>query len=451
MQTDGIKQSIKSDGPQRDDVTAKKEINCPHLRDQFSDSSVVQEPYDYYAQLRSEAPVFYSTSLQSFVVTSYADIQTVSRNPDIFSSDPSVGSACPALYDTKYNYLYEEAGTPPLIPGVVNSDGATHSRFRSAVDQAFKAGSVKKLEGSIRTITDGLINKFIERGKCDLKSEFCLWLPLYMICDLIGLKWDKAPLFQSEADATVHLFTSYMETEASIVAFTKQRILFQQYIQKQIDKYRHAPAENLLSYLLHTKTIDGDFLTDQEIHSLLMSLNSGGNETTTNGLAVMFHAIYSDVGNADRLRANPGEIPKFIEEVLRLDSPVTAMPRWARADTQLAGVQIPAGSAVHLCFAAANRDEAQFPGPDAIDIGRAGLRNHMVFGMGIHYCLGQALARLELRIAAERMLERIVDGRFVDDVPKIGGGGHANVRGPASLPITFTPGKQVSIEVARPL
>ena len=138
------------------------------------------------------------------------------------------------------------------------------------------------------------------------------------------------------------------------------------------------------------------------------------------------------------LRNGSMDAGRFVEEALRLHSPVSAMPRWVTRDTELDGVGIPAGSLVYASFLAANRDEARFACPAHVDAGRKGIRNHAAFGAGVHYCLGAVLARLEMKVALERMLDRLAEVRIDESAPPVEHQGRLIAFGVTSLPIRFT-------------
>jgi cytochrome P450 len=205
------------------------------------------------------------------------------------------------------------------------------------------------------------------------------------------------------------------------------------YIQSFIEKYRAEPQDNLLSRIIHTDPPDGVPLTVQELISIAGTLNVGGNETTTNGLGNMFFRAFSD---PDGLRAARADPARFVDETLRLESAVSAMPRWVMSDAEIGGVRIPAGARLFVSFLAANNDERKFSCPHMLDPKRPAVRNHVAFGAGPHFCLGAPLARLEMRVALERVLDRLADIRL-DATVEIRRQRKMIVRGIENLPILF--------------
>ena len=409
------------------------------VADRFTSAETLAEPLDFFAELRDKAPVFFSDALGAYVVTRHDDVRQVLQKAAVFSSYPSGASAATmAAFTAEYRWIYEEKGTYPPLPPLVLTDGAVHKRYRGTVDAAFGAEAVKAMEPAIRELVDTLIDAFAGKGRVDLYAELCLKLPSFVMCDVIGLPREAAPLLKRGADTSPRLVSAALETEESRRALNGERADMYVYIQQFIDKYRAEPNDSLLSRLVHLVPEDGQPLNDQELISLAGTLNVGGNETTTNGLGNMFHRAFADAGIQARLRRAPGDIPAFAEESLRVESAVSAMPRWVTADTEIGGTPIAAGSRLFVSYLAANHDERRFACPHAIDIDRRAVRNHLAFGAGPHYCLGAMLARLEMEVAMERVLARLDDIRLDPDVP-VRRQAKMIVRGVENLPILFTP------------
>jgi cytochrome P450 len=387
--------------------------------------------------LRDERAVFFSPSINAFVVTRYADCLEVLNHPEVFSSNPPDSLGMMATYAAAYLPIYEAAGVPPCIPTLVTTDGTVHRRYRSAVDRNFSAASVRALEPSIRELVDRLIDDFADAGRTDIYDSFCKRLPLFVICDMLGLPRDIAPMLRRSADAMARLAGGALETEESRIQLHRDQAEFHRWLLPLIHRLRAEPDETLLSRLIHTPTDDGTLLSDAELLSLVTTLNVGGNETTTNGLGNMFWICFGDPALQRRLRADRSRVEAFVEEALRVESPVAAMPRWVMADTKIGDTPIPAGSAVQVSFSAANRDGKRFGCPADLDLHRSGARNHIAFGMGPHYCLGAMLSRSELKIAMNRILDRLDNIRLDAAADGIRHQHKVIVRGLTALPIVF--------------
>lgn len=408
------------------------------VHDGFADAATIKQPFEFYELLRNEAPVFYSPALCGYVVSRFEDVRTVLSNDKVFSSAPRIKQvSAMAKFAEKYFPLYAAAGTPPPLPTLVVVDGDKHTRHRQLVDGWFNAPAVRKLDPAITELVDRLIEGFIDRGRVDIYEEFCLRLPLFVICDMLGLPRDGASIMHRTGAAQIRLVSGGAETEQGRIDCHRVIIEFQQFLQPYIDAARLHPADHLLSHLVNTTTKDGDKLSDREIHSLVQSLNAGGTETTTNGLGNMLGLMLEHPKVQEALRADPALIPRFVDEVIRIDSPVAGPPRWTNVDTEISGVRIPAESMVIARIAAANRDERRFQCPANPDFNRSGLRNHVGFGAGVHYCLGAALARFEMKAALERILARMNDIRLDPDAPAPTRTTKISIRGWTSLPILF--------------
>jgi cytochrome P450 len=408
------------------------------IEDRFGEKEMFAEPFAYYAALRDEAPAFYSPTLGAYVVTRYDDAVRVLTNPQVFSSFPAGASpTAMAAFAPEYHTIYTDKGTWPPLPTLVITDGEVHRRYRGTVEKAFSQEAVRGMEASIRMLVDALIDNFIADGAVDLYKALCLKLPSFVMCDVIGLPREAAPLLKRGADTSPRLASSALESEESRRALNGERADMYVYIQSFIEKYRAEPQDNLLSRIIHTDPSDGVPLTVQELISIAGTLNVGGNETTTNGLGNMFYRAFLDPEALGSARAEPA---RFVEETLRLESAVSAMPRWVMADTEIDGVAIPAGARLFVSFLAANNDERKFACPHQLDAKRAAVRNHVAFGAGPHFCLGAPLARLEMKVALERVLDRLADIRLDPAIP-IRRQQKMIVRGIENLPILFTAAK----------
>lgn len=395
------------------------------------------DPFDYLDELRETPGATFVPSLGAWIVTRQADCMQVLGDPDSFSSVPFDAPGLMANFASEYVPIYTAAGVPPCIPTLVTTDKQIHRRYRGAVDRSFNAGSVRAMDGDIRTLVDSLIDGFIDDGRVDLYAALCMTLPLYLICDIVGIPRDKAPLLRRSADAQARLAGGAAETPENRIALHRDQAEFHAYLVPLIAERRAEPDEQLLSRMIHTPTDDGTLLSDAELLSIVSTLNVGGNETTTNGLGSMFWRCFADPAQQAMLRADRTKVDRFIEETLRLETPVAAMPRWVYRDTMIGDVAIPAGSPLLVSFQGANRDPAAYGCPGQLDPSRTGIRNHLAFGKGPHFCLGAMLSRLELNIALGRVLDRMQNIRLDPDADPVAHQKKITVRGLTALPILF--------------
>jgi cytochrome P450 len=410
------------------------------IPDGLGDPEVLDQPYSYYARLRDESPVFFSNAVKAFVVTRNADVQEMLRRADVFRSVPLAGGADGGNYNfsPEYDHLYEDAGVPKQMATLVISEGEAHQRYRSLVGAHFSPSAVKHLAQNVDRICNRLIDVFIDKGEADLYGEFCQQLPLFVMCDLLGWPHDKVDLLQRSADALNRLTIGAFETPEKRTLLHRHQVEFHQYALTQMERVRHDPDGSVLSHMLHTMPTDGRPIDEAEFCAMASILNIGGNETTVNGLGSMLFMLVSTPGCEQTLRDDPALIPKFIEEALRIETPVPFVFRWLYEDAELAGVRIPVGSTVMASLGSGNRDEHAYDDPLTVKTDRKGIRNHLSFGSGVHYCLGAMLARLELQTALSVMLTRL---RNIARQPvELRREAKITVRALQALPITFERG-----------
>ncbi|RYE40482.1 MAG: cytochrome P450 [Hyphomicrobiales bacterium] len=326
---------------------------------------------------------------------------------------------------------------PRQVATLVITEGAEHRRYRDMVGSVFGISIVKKLTPNINEAALGLIDAFIDRGEADLHAEFCQQLPLIVMCDLLGWPRHNVDLLQRSASALGRLTAGGFETPATRIKLHQDQVEFHQYALTQLDRVRKEPDGSVLSHIVHTTPADGVPINDAEFCAMASILNIGGNETTVSGLGSMLYMLASDPDQQEALRRSPELIPKFVEEALRVETPVPFVFRWLYEDATVDGVDIPAGSTVMVSLASSNRDQDVVGDPTQMDLSRKGIRNHFSFGLGVHYCLGAMLARLELQIALERLLDRTRDIRIAPGA-SLRRENMITVRMLKSLPVVFT-------------
>ncbi|RYG97448.1 MAG: cytochrome P450 [Alphaproteobacteria bacterium] len=407
------------------------------LSDGFADPDVLDQPYDFYSTLRQECPVFFSEAVSAYVVTRAHDVDQVLRQPDLFRSVPLFTKDQGGNYNfaPEYDYLYDEAQVPHQMATLVLSEGAAHQRYRNMVNPLFGMSKVKQMEADVVQAADAIIDTFIDEGRVDLYTRFCQRLPLYVMCDLLGWSRERIDLLQRSADALNRLTIGSFETHESRIRLHGDQVEFHQFALTQLDRVRRTPDGSVLSHIVHTMPADGIPLSDAEFCAMASILNIGGNETTVNGLGSLFYMLVSQPGSQEALRDDPAAIPKFVEEALRIETPVPFVFRWVYEDVTIDEVAIPAGSTVMASLGSSNRDKAAFADPERLDLTRKGIRNHYAFGNGVHYCLGAMLARLELQTALRRILNRMSNIRLVD--VKLRRENKITIRALQGLPVTF--------------
>jgi cholest-4-en-3-one 26-monooxygenase len=374
------------------------------------------DPHATLARLRAEDPVHWDEAGQVWGVTRYADVRAVSTDPAAFSS---AGGIRP------------DSGPTPMM---IDMDDPDHLRRRKLVNRGFTPRRVRDQEARINEVVDRLVDGFCEAGTADMVGDFAAWLPLVMIGDALGVAPEDHPTLLRWSD---DLMRGQGQADPDLVA----RMLgafegYTSYIGDVIEDRAGCPRDDLMSVLVHAE-VDGDRLSHDEVvyESLLILI--GGDETTRHVITGGLYQLLCDPDRWDRLAADRSLVPGAVEESLRWVSPIKNMARTATRDVELAGSRIAAGQKLLLLYPSANRDGDQFPEPDTFDLARAP-NEHVAFGFGPHFCLGAALARLEVRAAYERLLDRLPDLHLVEDAEPARRPANF-VSGYESMPVAFTP------------
>jgi cytochrome P450 len=387
------------------------------------DADAVRCPYPHYDAMRAEHPVAYIPAIECWLVTRYADIVHIARNPQTFSSimptgpvlNRQQGDAIGALLADEPELAARMSAMRGGVRVLLSADPPDHVRQRKLVNRAFTPPKVKELEPRIRAVAEALVDGFAPRGEVELVSEFGVPLPLTIIAEALGVADDDLPRFKRWSDDFVALIGNHDIGRDELRDVLKSQFEFFEYFGARITERRAEPRPDMISDLV-AATIDEHPLSDEEILAMLNQFLVAGNETTTKLIASAMRLLLEQPDELARLRDDPARIPAFIEEALRLEPPVQGLYRTAVVDTEVGGIAIKAGDHLLLAYAAGNRDEDRFACPADIDPERPGLMSHLAFGHGEHFCLGAALARSEGRIALEVLLERLDDLRPADGV-----------------------------------
>jgi cytochrome P450 len=385
----------------------------------FFDPSANDCPYDAYRQLRDEAPVWLDPATGMYVLTRYEDVRAVVLDQERFTNQVVAARANAAVGDAlelqeaaeleqELARMYEQRG---WLPGrnVVNLDEPEHMQMRRLFDYAFRPAVIRQLDPFVDQVANRLLDEFLAGGRCDWVRQYAVPLPMHVIAHQVGIDENEMPRIKRWTDAYVKRM-GLTQTRAERIWSAEMEIEAQHYFQPIIERLRKSPDDSLFSALVNGEIPEwGRPLTDNELHHVIMvHLFVAGSETTANALSagMAMLAQRPDVWHA--LKSDPSaRLEPFIEEVLRLESPVQGLLRQAAVDVELHGTQIPAGSLIMIRFGAANRDERQFADAPEIDLDRRQPRSHLAFGTGAHHCLGAPLVRRELYYGFRAALERI--------------------------------------------
>ena len=381
---------------------------CPHIT--FADPAVLACPLPAYRALQQEAPVYKDPGTGMYVVTRYADIRAIAADPKMFINNTGQLQGRQTPVTGQINAMMQAAGVEE-VNTLVTNDPPEHRLYRSLVDKAFGVRRVAAMEPRIVEIANELIDAF-PKQPFDFVQAFAIWLPMRMIAEQLGVPPEMGDTFKTWSDATIECTAPLIDPDR-LLECTRIKIEMNQFLVARGEELRAAPNDTLISAIANS-TIDGRQLTQGEFCSLLVQLLVGGNETTTSALASAMYHLASKPELQAELRKDFEKIKSFVEEVLRLEAPLQGLFRRATAATEIGGVEIPEGAILNIRWAAGNRDPAIFPDSDSIVLDRPNATQHLTFGMGIHYCIGNQLARAELYHGLSAILARTREIRLAN-------------------------------------
>lgn len=365
-------------------------------------ASTISDPYGLYDELRPVSPVAgykdyppgtvpgQDEPVSAWVFLSYDDVSKASRNHHVFSSrDP----------------LQEASSAPTLM--LVNHDNPVHDRFRNIVAMAFSRPRIEKEAGAVAGIVDDLLAKLTSQNGCDVDvmEEIASVLPARVMVHMLGLPAEDADRFRHWA--TAFMLSADLTPQERQASNEDLAAYFIDKVSTMAGALAAGEAvpDCLIRALIEAEA-DGEKLTIEEVIRFCITLVVAGAETTTFLIGNLLYNLATLPAEAARVRADPALIPKFIDETLRHSGPPQRLFRIALEDVQVGEASIKEGDWVALFFGAANHDAAMFPDPHRFDMDRPNLNKQLTLGVGIHHCLGSALAKLEARVLMERVLAR---------------------------------------------
>lgn len=377
------------------------------------DPAQMEDPFPFYAAARRATPAFYNAQLLSWMVTRSEDIQAIYRDPSRFSSHNimSAKSELPPEVAAVF------AGEDPWLPTLLTTDPPDHTRLRSLLIKGFSPQTIAAREPAIRALADELIDAFVADGKADIVQQFAFPFTATVIGDMLGIpRADNAQLKVWSGDWIRLIWC--VDPIDRLVESAHGLLAFQQYFKRLIAARREKLGTDLLSVLIQARLDGGERLSERELMAVPMQLIIGGHETTLYAISNALCVLIQQPALLAEIRGNFGLLPQLVEESIRHQSPLLVNQRQTLTEVRIGDVTIPADSSLMLLLAGANRDEVHFPEPDRFDLHRANADRHLSFGRGIHFCLGAPLARLEMRVAFERLLTRLPNLRFDPEHPR---------------------------------
>ena len=384
--------------------------------DFFTDPSLVDDPFPYFAHLRSQCPAKALPHHGVVGVTGYDAATEVWRDPATFSACNSVTGPFPGLPPLPDGVAIDDhiarhrAGLP-LGDYLATQDPPAHTALRGLLMRLLTPKRLKENEQFMRVLVDRQLDLVVPDGRMEVLRGFAKPYALLVIADLLGVPEADHQEFRKQLGAEQPGPGVGTESAHSLdpLAF-----LFE-YFSAYVEDRRREPGKDVLTQLATATYPDGAIPEVADVVRTATFLFAAGQDTTARLITVALQLIGEDPALQATLRAERDRIPDFLEEVLRLEGPVKTVSRYARADTTLAGTPIATGTTVCIFPHAANRDPAHFDEPDRLRLDRPNAREHLAFGRGIHSCPGGPLARIEARIALERLLDRALDIRISED------------------------------------
>ncbi len=379
------------------------------------------DPFPAFAWMRDHAPAYFDEEAKVWGITRYTDVKEISKDPETFSN---AGGIRP------------DSGALPMM---IDCDAPEHVRRRRLVSEGFTPKRIRESEAGIRAICDGIIDRVCEAGTADFVRDIAAPLPMIVIGNMLGVApEDRDDLLRWSDD----MLKSLGSPDPGAMDKAAQAAMeYTEYITAVADQRKRDNQDgDLIGTLVHAE-IDGDRLDDSSIiyESLLILI--GGDETTRHVISGGMFELLRHPDQKAKLMADRSLLPGAVEEMLRWVSPIKNMARQMTRDVELHGQTLRQGQKLLLLYPSANRDERVFDQPEQFDISRTP-NDHMAFGFGSHFCLGNRLARMELNVMFDRLFDRLGDLTLAEDVepPKRA----ANfVSGYETMPVVFTPSAPV--------
>ena len=393
-------------------------------QDRSSAPDLASDPYGFFEYMRNTEPVWHGTIMD-----------TATAPPELHAADEwtlfDFESVFAAFRDDEVygSQMYNQTIGLVFGPTILGMHGKQHHDHRSLVSKAFRQSSLERWEPAvIGPICDQLVDEIKNDGEADLVKAITFEFPTRVTAALLGLPAEDLDLFRR---LSLDLISIQIDIDAGLTASAELGSYFAQ----QVEQRRTAATNDIIGDLVAAE-IDGEQLTDEAIISFLRLLLPAGLETTYRSSSNLLYLLLTHPDQLEDLAADRDLIPAAIEEALRYETPLVAVPRTTTRDVEIHGIPIGAGAQVNLCIGSANRDESRWDNAGAFDIHRP-RRAHISFAGGIHSCLGMHLARVETRAMLNSLFDRVTDLRLVpDEDTKIVG---MPFRSPANLPVTFRP------------
>jgi cytochrome P450 len=395
-----------------------------------------RDPYPILSVLREHAPAYEMPGFGALFLSRHSDVIEVLSNEELFSGDR-----------TRWEHFEPppaEHLNHPVIRmqsrNLLTAEGADHTRLRKLASAALTRRAVKNLDPLMHALADELIDRFIEGGQCDFTKEFAEIFPVNIVSRLMGIDpdSDRERRFKDLADSVVVAFNPMCSEEQKLRSFHSMTVHMEE-IRVLMEEKRRNPGNDLMTDMVQAEDDASRGFEADEILGTLMAILVAGSETTANSLSFGLIELLKNPDQLARFRDDPSCRPNATAEIVRYQHPGRFLPRFAKEATVVAGAPVRAGQMIFCSVPSANRDPSVIEDPDRFDILRTP-HDLSAFGVGRHFCIGAQLAKRELEVALSHILERLPNLEIAGSFDAIPYRANPAVRGPASLPIRFTPG-----------
>lgn len=374
----------------------------------FSDKSLVNDPYPYYAEQRAQCPARFDPQQRILAVTGYDAAIDVYRDAESFSAcnaviGPLAGLPFEPAGDDITEQIAQHRDQMPFSDFLGTLDPPAHTRVRALLSKLMTPRRLKENESFMWTSVDRTLDEFVEAGHCDFVRQYARPLSLLVIADLLGVPAEDHAAFLS-----AHFVENSGMSKSQTVTHNPLEYLEQKFT-TYIEDRRREPRSDVLTSLAQAKYPDESTPEVIDVVRLAAFLFAAGQETTSKMLTFAVQVLGERPDLQQRLREDPSLIPNFIEETLRIESPIKSHFRLASKNVTIGGVPTQAGTMIMLLPGAFNHDPARFENPEEFRVDRPNVREHIAFGRGLHTCPGAPLSRVEGLISLERILARMAD------------------------------------------
>jgi len=384
-------------------------------RDFFTDPELLQDPTPWYAALRERGPVWREPRRGVVVLSGIEEILEVYVDHEHFSAivaalGPLVPLPKPEAGESWAQVIERHRSEIPMGEMLTSIDPPRHTRERALAGKLLTPNRLKESQEFMESLADELIDEIADRGEVEFGAAYARPFTLLVIADLLGVPPEDHKQFRRWLGGDQGNVGNPDGEHGGDQVFANLAPYFTRYIEAR----RTSPSDDVMSRLAHVRYPDGELPEVASVVRLASILFAAGQETTARLLSAGMRVLAEQPALADELRSNPGRVPNFVEECLRLEGPIKSTFRLALQDTRIGEVEVAAGTVVMGSIGAANRDPRVFDDPDRFDAGRSNARRNIAFGHGEHFCPGASLARAEARVSFERLLARLDDIELVD-------------------------------------